>query len=82
MQNYNNINIGCGDRLTKGYLNFDCSLSVRVAKLPNVIIMRVLKPGGGVRIIVPNLRMKIDDYIKNNDGDNFFFNLGFYMNIT
>jgi predicted SAM-dependent methyltransferase len=142
LQNCNNINIGCGDRLTKGYLNFDCSLSVRLAKLPNVIIkiayslkliaqqhynyikflkkqnvlycdarikiplpnesvdnvycshtlehfsfqeadlvlkefMRVLKPGGGVRIIVPNLRLKIEDYIKNNDGDNFFFNLGF-----
>jgi len=142
MKNYTNINIGCGDRLTKGYLNFDSSLSVRLSKLPYFIIeliyllkiiavqhynyikflkknlvlycdarvkiplsnesvdniycshtfehfnfeeadlvlkefMRVLKPGGGVRIVVPNLRLKIEDYIKNKDADDFFLNLGF-----
>jgi len=38
MKNYTNINIGCGDRLTKGYLNFNSSLSVRLSKLPYFII--------------------------------------------
>jgi predicted SAM-dependent methyltransferase len=141
MKNYININIGCGDRLTKGYLNFDNSFSVKLSKLPlifasfaysikliavqhydfikflkknNVIycdaryriplsnesvdniycshtlehftfndadlvlkeFYRVLKPGGGIRIIVPNLRLKIEDYHQSKDGDDFFFKLG------
>tara|TARA_A100001037_G_C15030551_1_gene580696 strand:+ start:252 stop:929 length:678 start_codon:yes stop_codon:yes gene_type:complete len=138
-----NINIGCGSRITKGYINFDSSFSVRLKKLPNFVIkflyifkiiarqhfeyikflkdhnvkycdarikiplknetvdnvysshtfehlrykdgdkflnecVRVLKVGGGIRLVVPNLRLNIEEYIEDKDADNFFFNLGIF----
>jgi predicted SAM-dependent methyltransferase len=37
------VNIGCGQQPTPGYLNFDNSLSVRLAKLPPVILKPFLR---------------------------------------
>jgi len=138
-----NINIGCGSRLVKGYINFDNSLSVKFSKIPIFFIKmmyllkilapqhydyikflkkntvnfcdarvriplntetvdniysshtfehlryhdgdmfleecyRVLKIGGGIRLIVPNLRLKIEDYNKLKDADDFFLKLGIF----
>lgn len=139
-----NINIGCGTRLVKGYINFDNSLSVKLSKIPSFFIKimylfkilspqhydfikflkknsvkfcdaryriplnnqtvdnvysshtlehlrfhdadlflkechRVLKNGGGIRLIVPNLRLKIEDYNKSKDADDFYFHLGIFQ---
>ncbi len=139
-----NINIGCGNRITKSYINYDNSFSVRLKNLPLFFIKiiyqfriiakqhydylkfikdndilycdarikiplenysvdnvysshtfehlryedgdkflnecyRVLKKDGGIRLIVPNLRLKIEDYIKLKDADDFFFQLGFFQ---
>mgnify|MGYP000854716970 FL=1 len=141
--NFVNINIGCGSRLVKGYINFDNSFSVKLSKMPLFFIKimyllkilalehydfikflkknsvkfcdarhripmnnqtvdnvysshtlehlryhdadmflkechRVLKNGGGIRLVVPNLRLKIEDYNKSKDADDFFFNLGIF----
>lgn len=138
-----NINIGCGSRVTKGFINYDNSFSLQLKNLPlffikflykvriiarqhyeyikfvkdNDIIycdarikiplknytvnnvysshtlehlryedsdkflnecFRVLKKDGGIRLIVPNLRLKIEDYIKLKDADDFFFKLGIF----
>lgn len=138
-----NINIGCGTRLVKGYINFDNSFSVKLSKIPSLFIKmmylfkllapqhydfikflkknsvkfcdaryriplnnetvenvysshtlehlryhdadmflkechRVLKNGGGIRLVVPNLRLKIEDYKISKDADDFFFNLGIF----
>ena len=138
-----NINIGCGTRLAKGYINFDNSFSIKLSKMPSFFIKmmylfkilapqhydfikflkknsvqfcdaryripfnnetvdnvysshtfehlryhdgdmfliechRVLKDGGGIRLVVPNLRLKIEDYNKSKDADDFFFNLGIF----
>ena len=44
-----NINIGCGSRLTKGYVNFDNSFSVRLSKTPfffikMIYLLKILAP--------------------------------------
>ena len=33
---------------------------------------RVLKVSGGIRIVIPNLRLFVEDYLKNKDADKFF----------
>ena len=138
-----NVNIGCGSRLVKGYVNFDNSFSIKLSKLPLFFIgalytlkilsiqhydyikflkkntvnfcdarvriplntetvdniysshtfehlryhdgdmfleecYRTLKIGGGIRLIVPNLRLKIEDYNKLKDADDFFLKLGLF----
>ena len=138
-----NINIGCGNRVTKGYINFDNSFSVRLKIFPLFFIrflyllkiiakqhydyikflkehnvkycdarikipfedgmidniysshtfehlryedgdkflnecIRVLKIGGGIRLVVPNLRLHIEDYITQKDADDFFVKLGIF----
>jgi len=129
----NRLNIGCGMSPTKGYINFDNSLSIRLAKfgsigvylhyfglinkatLSNILFckynriewadvskkipvrsntvdilysshmlehldqkcaslflqeaMRVLKPNGTIRIVVPDLERIINDYNRKNDAD-------------
>ena len=42
---------------------------------------RVLKNGGGIRLVVPNLRLKIEDYNKFKDADDFFLNLEYFMTL-
>ena len=40
---------------------------------------RVLKPGGIVRIVVPDLRQLVDEYIKERDANNFIKKLHMYV---
>ena len=135
-----NINIGCGQSPTKGFINYDKSLSVRLSKFPLIFIKilyklkiiaqqhfeyinflkknnilycdarvkipledssvsnvysshclehlsfkdadkflsecyRVLKPNGGIRLVVPNLRLIIEDYNDKKNADAFFNSL-------
>ena len=39
---------------------------------------RVIKPGGIIRIVVPDLRLLVDDYIKNGDANEFMIKLKMY----
>jgi len=135
------INIGCGTSPTTGWINFDCSLSVRLSRHPIIIfslrkfrlldknqlnfikfnqdnkihyadasrklplandsvelaysshmlehldrdgavrclneLRRVLKVGGALRIVLPNLRLIAIDYIEShNSADQFMINSG------
>ncbi len=38
-------------------------------------VMRVLQPGGILRLALPDLRRHVEDYLASNDGDQFIFNM-------
>ena len=84
MKNYTNINIGCGDRLTKGYLNFNSSLSVRLSKLPYFIIELIyllnliaVQHYNYIKFLKKNLVLYCDAWVKiplsNESVDNIYF---------
>ena len=54
--NLTNVNIGCGSRLVKGYINFDNSFSVKLSKLPLFFI--------GTLYTLKILTIQHYDYIK------------------
>jgi SAM-dependent methyltransferase len=132
------VNIGCGQTPTHGWLNYDNSWSIRLAKAPlrvralrslgllseaqqkfiffakehnilwadaskriperdssvdvlysshmiehmeqkDVVIFlkeacRILKPGGVIRVAVPNIKYHVDNYLKDDDADAFIEN--------
>lgn len=133
------LNIGCGDRPTAGWVNYDNSLSVMLGRLPGLAVLlariglvagsqlnfarvasaagiryanvtsripeddssvdliyschmlehltrhdalsflkecrRVLKPQGALRIVVPDLRILIENYLAGGDADHFVASL-------